>query len=207
MATITSPAMKQLRELIGEPPEGSRMRNVNQLHDDSMTLGMRVADAVARNMGSWRFITIQSTILFLWILANAALLVHDVSVAGLNLSRWDPYPFILLNLALSFQAAYAAPFIMMSQNRQADKDRLAAEHDYHVNIRAEATVRAILEHLKCQDDVILTILRNMQHAAGDQPNEEQRRAEERLRRVRETESEIVTRTIQEEEAEAGLPVR
>jgi uncharacterized membrane protein len=84
-------------------------------------------------MGSWKFIIIQSTILFLWIVLNVT--------AWIN--HWDPYPFILLNLALSFQAAYAAPFIMMSQNRQQDIDRQAAETDYQINIKAELEIEAL----------------------------------------------------------------
>ncbi|MEO9133112.1 MAG: DUF1003 domain-containing protein, partial [Sphingomonas sp.] len=80
-----------------------------------LTTGQRIADTVASTMGSWRFIIIQTTILFFWIVLNVTAYI----------ARWDPYPFILLNLALSFQAAYAAPFIMMSQNRQQDIDRSA----------------------------------------------------------------------------------
>ena len=72
--------------------------------------------------------------------------------------RWDPYPFILLNLALSFEAAYAAPIIMMSQNRQADKDRLMAEEDFRVNHVAEDEIRAIITHLERQDQIMLHIL-------------------------------------------------
>ena len=84
-------------------------------------------------MGSWRFIIIQSIILLIWIILNITAYVQ----------QWDPYPFILLNLALSFQAAYAAPFIMMSQNRQQDIDRKAAEHDYQVNIKAELEIELL----------------------------------------------------------------
>ena len=80
-----------------------------------LTVGQRIADTVAANMGSWRFIIIQSAILVVWIILNVTAYIQ----------QWDPYPFILLNLALSFQAAYAAPFIMMSQNRQQDIDRQA----------------------------------------------------------------------------------
>jgi uncharacterized membrane protein len=98
-----------------------------------LTTGQRIADAVAATMGSWRFIIIQSTILFLWIVLNVA--------AWIN--HWDPYPFILLNLALSFQAAYAAPFIMMSQNRQQDIDRLQAANDYKVNVKAELEIELL----------------------------------------------------------------
>lgn len=84
-------------------------------------------------MGSWRFIIIQSLILSVWIVLNVTAYVH----------KWDPYPFILLNLALSFQAAYAAPFIMMSQNRQQDIDRKQAEADYKINIKAELEIELL----------------------------------------------------------------
>jgi uncharacterized membrane protein len=197
-------AMDQLRTLLRAQPQPGEVRNVNQLHDESLSLGQRIADGVARNMGSWRFIIVQSAILLVWITLNAIYAAHEAALFGFNVRAWDPYPFILLNLALSFQAAYAAPFIMMSQNRQADKDRLAAEHDYCVNIRAEATVRAVLEHLKAQDDVILAIVRQMQRSSGLKPTAEQVQAEARLREVAEGEAEMLARTIREEQAEAGL---
>jgi len=96
----------------------------------SASLGQRVADQVAALVGSWRFIIVQSVLIVLWL--------------GYNLSQpdrgWDPYPFILLNLILSFQAAYTAPAIMMSQNRQAQVDRLQAGNDYEINIKAELEI-------------------------------------------------------------------
>jgi uncharacterized membrane protein len=99
----------------------------------ALTPGQRIADAVAANMGSWRFIIIQSTILLLWIALNVTAWIR----------HWDPYPFILLNLALSFQAAYAAPFIMMSQNRQQDVDRQQAANDYKINVKAELEIELL----------------------------------------------------------------
>ncbi|HWA88873.1 MAG TPA: DUF1003 domain-containing protein [Rhizomicrobium sp.] len=101
--------------------------------DETLTLGQRVADGVAATMGSWRFIIIQSAILFFWIVLNITAWI----------AHWDPYPFILLNLALSFQAAYAAPFIMMSQNRQQDIDRQQAKNDYQVNVKAELEIELL----------------------------------------------------------------
>lgn len=98
-----------------------------------LTAGQKIADTVAATMGSWRFIIIQSAVLTLWIVLNVTAYVE----------KWDPYPFILLNLALSFQAAYAAPFIMMSQNRQQDVDRKAAENDYKINIKAELEIELL----------------------------------------------------------------
>jgi len=99
----------------------------------ALTIGQRFADVIAAMMGSWRFILIQSLILMIWIGLNITAYVQ----------RWDPYPFILLNLVLSFQAAYTAPFIMMSQNRQQDIDRKAAENDYQVNIKAELEIELL----------------------------------------------------------------
>jgi uncharacterized membrane protein len=98
-----------------------------------LTLGQRIADTVAATMGSWRFIIIQSAILAAWIVLNVTAYIH----------KWDPYPFILLNLALSFQAAYAAPFIMMSQNRQQEIDRKEAEQDHQINIKAELEIELL----------------------------------------------------------------
>lgn len=119
---------------------GHPLRNLNDLAREHLTPGERIADTVAQVIGSWPFIIIQTAILIAWLTLNVIGWIH----------HWDPYPFILLNLALSFQAAYSAPIIMMSQNRQAAKDRLAAEHDYHVNVHAEeevATIRAQLAEL------------------------------------------------------------
>src|SRR5580693_3746489 len=99
----------------------------------SLTVGQRIADQVAATMGSWPFIIIQTCILFVWIVLNVTAYVE----------KWDPYPFILLNLALSFQAAYAAPFIMMSQNRQQDIDRREAENDHQINVKAELEIELL----------------------------------------------------------------
>jgi uncharacterized membrane protein len=197
-------ALRTVRKLRVHRHDEFPVNNVNELHDDSLTFGQRVADGVARQMGSWRFIIIQSLILAAWIAANAAFAIHDYIVNGFNIKAWDPYPFILLNLALSFQAAYAAPIIMMSQNRQADKDRISAEHDYHVNIRSEATVHAVLEHLKAQDDVILSILRSLERVHGIEPSNEQTEAEKTLANASKYEEKMVKRWVRMEEKESGL---
>jgi len=127
----------------------SASRNVNDMVEDQYTLGQRIADRVADTMGSWPFIIFQSSLLALWITLNVTAWVN----------HWDPYPFILLNLALSFQAAYAAPFIMMSQNRQAMKDRLAAEIDHQVNTKAELEIGLLMHRL---DDLERALLRHLQ---------------------------------------------
>ena len=128
-------------------------RNVNELASERLTSGQRIADAVARQMGSWRFMIIQSCLLGVWAVLN--------SLAWIQ--HWDPRPFILLNLGLSFQAAYAAPIIMMSQNRQEAKDRLRSEQDYRIDVRAEMEVAAINARLDQlggeQWDLLLTMQR------------------------------------------------
>src|SRR5918995_6284395 len=127
-------------------------RNVNDLHQNQLTTGQRIADAIAGRMGSWPFIIIQSTVLLTWIVINSETWS----------SHWDTYPFILLNLALSFQAAYAAPIIMMSQNRQAAKDRLTAEQDYQINLRSEIDIAAVHARLDELTDRQWTALLDVQ---------------------------------------------
>lgn len=95
--------------------------------------GDKMADKIAEVMGSWRFIIVQSVLLTIWVAFNVVAFTQ----------HWDPYPFILLNLMLSFQAAYAAPIIMMSQNRQSAIDRQEAKHDHEVNLKAELEIELL----------------------------------------------------------------
>jgi uncharacterized membrane protein len=144
LRTHTHAAIDVLVELGGRLHENDRLlrsmvsRNVNEVEEDQLTFGQRIADRVADTIGSWPFIITQSVILFIWIILNVT--------AWLN--HWDPYPFILLNLMLSFQAAYAGPVIMMSQNRQSAKDRLAAEIDHQVNTKAELEINNLMRHIQ-----------------------------------------------------------
>ena len=127
--------------------------NVNEVADERLTLGQKIADKVAAAMGSWRFIIIQASILAVWIVINTIQLL---------IKPFDPYPYILLNLALSFQAAFAAPFIMISQNRQAEKDRLMAESDYHCNVKGEEETRNLMDHLDHQDTVLFQLVKRIE---------------------------------------------
>src|SRR5437868_5771855 len=106
-------------------------RNVHELHEQQMTFGERAADRVAQFVGSWRFIGIFFGLILIWAALNSIELI---------LKPWDPYPFILLNLFLSLMAGVQAPVIMMSQNRQEKRDRLSAEQDYEVNLKAEMEI-------------------------------------------------------------------
>ncbi len=118
-------------------------KNINVEFDRQLTFGQRVADKVAEFGGSWRFIISFAVVLAVWIVINSVALI---------LKPFDPYPYILLNLVLSCLAAIQAPVIMMSQNRREAKDRLRAEHDYRVNLKAELEIR----HLNGKMDLLLT---------------------------------------------------
>jgi uncharacterized membrane protein len=143
---------------MSEPPSNLPPPRGVVVHPTSTTLGERAADGVARTIGSWRFIIIQSTLLLIWVALN-----------GVGWMRhWDPYPFILMNLMLSLQAAYSGPIIMMSQNRMSEHDRMVAQKDFRMDSRAEHEVRLIMAHLERQDEMIAEIrdrLRDM-----DQPD-------------------------------------
>ena len=104
--------------------------------------GERIADIVTETVGSWRFIIIQSCLLAIWIALNVSAWI----------AHWDPYPFILLNLALSFQAAYATPFILMSQNRQSTIDRDKAQQDLDCDLKAEMEIELLHEKLDSLKD-------------------------------------------------------
>lgn len=131
--------------LFEHKPHKYRIKNVNLEHDDSLSFGERVADAVANFVGSWKFVISQSVILCIWMIINVLWFFY----------HFDPYPFIAMNLLLSAQAAYATPLIMMSQNRQAAKDRLTADHDYQINLKAEEETRQLIQHLYEQDAELL----------------------------------------------------
>jgi uncharacterized membrane protein len=126
--------------------------NVNEVADERLTMGQRVADRVAGTMGSWHFIITQATIMVIWIMLNLVGWFY----------HWDIYPFVLLNLAMSAQAAFATPLIMMSQNRQSEKDRLTAQNDYTTDCKGEEEIRHIMEHLDHQDEIIIQIVKRLE---------------------------------------------
>jgi uncharacterized membrane protein len=124
------------------------VQNAQELYEAKLGLGQRVAERVTAVVGGWPFILIQTAILALWIGVNVYLALHWKDKA------FDPYPFILLNLVLSFQAAYTGPIVMMSQNRQNQKDRYAAQVDFECNVKAEEEIRVIMNHLVHQDRLL-----------------------------------------------------
>jgi len=127
----------------------------HERHLASLTFGDRIADSVANGMGSWKFIIWQTIIVIFWMALNVVGFVR----------HWDVYPFILLNLIFSTQAAYAAPIIMMSQNRQNKRDREQAQNDYQTNTEAKLEIEALQIHLTKLEteklDKILQMLEEM----------------------------------------------
>ena len=115
--------------------------NWHEIHIESSTFGDRLADSVAKGMGSWRFIILQSVFVLVWM---------GLNIVGF-INHWDAYPYILLNLIFSTQAAYAAPIIMMSQNRQNQRDRIQANEDYHTNIEAKIEIEALQKQLSSME--------------------------------------------------------
>jgi uncharacterized membrane protein len=138
------------RDVIERIASGKVLQRDDGEHCQDMGFGAQLADRVAAIGGSWAFISAFGIVLFGWMLINSPLLKN----LGI---QFDPYPFIFLNLMLSMLAALQAPIIMMSQNRQSEKDRIAANRDYQVNLRAEMEVLLLhekLEHMMAELDAI-----------------------------------------------------
>jgi len=113
-------------------------KNINAEFEQNLTFGERLADKIADFGGSWNFIVIFGGVLLLWVAVNSMILIWR---------PFDPYPFILFNLVLSCLAAFQAPAILMSQNRQESRDRLRSEHDYLINLKAELEIRHLHEKI------------------------------------------------------------
>jgi uncharacterized membrane protein len=128
-------AKKVARHITGRTPIA---RNIAKEFDKNATLGQRAADAVATFGGSWAFLAIFGATMLVWVVLNSFILLRYGKA-------FDPYPYILLNLFLSMLAAVQAPIILMSQNRHAEKDRINAEHDYEVNLKAELEIMLLHE--------------------------------------------------------------
>lgn len=127
-----------IRFLAGPFRRAPQSRNVNEVFDERLTFGERLADRVAAIGGSWTFIIGFAIFLVAWVGLNTVVLAWHA---------FDPFPFIFLNLMLSMLAALQAPIIMMSQNRQAAKDRIEARLDYETNIRSEAEIASLHEKI------------------------------------------------------------
>jgi len=134
-----------------------KIKTWHDLYQDSLSFGQKLADKVANGMGSWTFIISQTVFVILWMTLNAVGFIY----------HWDVYPFILLNLLFSTQAAYAAPIIMMAQNRQNERDRMQAQKDYQTNTEAKMEIEALQQKLNSIEveklDKIIQMLEEMKN--------------------------------------------
>ena len=139
------------RDLIKHQHDHPPVRDLNRDVERRLTFADRVASDFARLVGSWVFVLAQIGIMLVWIGLNA-----------LNLVRpWDRYPFLFLNLVLSLEAAVWVSLVLMSLNRQADRDRLRAQQDYELNVKAEEELKALMNHLMHQDEILLQIVNRL----------------------------------------------
>ena len=134
-------------------PNAAHKHPINKAHYEEASRGARIADQVSGALGSWRFIIIQSVLLLAWAAVN---------FWGLFVKRWDPYPFILLNLVLSFQATYAGPIVLLAGNRHAQKDRITLEHMADEADKGEEQINRILVEIKKNTDLTLRILKELE---------------------------------------------
>jgi len=138
-------------------------KNWHEKHEENLSFNHKISNFMAKSMGSWNFIIIQTIFVLIWVTLNIYGHIH----------HWDPFPFILLGLVFSIQAAYTAPIIMMAQNRQSERDRFQAEADYETNLKAKAEIedlqkmiykiekeqleeiKKLLKELKCNSEIII----------------------------------------------------
>jgi uncharacterized membrane protein len=139
------------RDLIRHQHDHPPVRDLNREVDRKLKLVDRIADDFARLVGSWEFVAAQLVIMVAWVGLNALNLIHP----------WDRYPFAFLNLLVGIEIAIWISLVLMSLNRQADRDRLRAQHDYELNVKEEEEVKALMNHLMHQDEILLQIVNRL----------------------------------------------
>ena len=139
------------RDLIKHQHDHPPVRDLNREVDRKLTFADQVADDFARLVGSWYFVLAQAGIMVLWVGLNAFNLIHP----------WDKYPFLFLNFILSLEAAIWVSVVLMAVNRLADRDRLRAQHEYELNVKAEEELKALMNHLMHQDEILLQIVNRL----------------------------------------------
>jgi uncharacterized membrane protein len=139
------------RDLIKHQHDHPPVRDLNREVERKLTFADRVADDFSRLVGSWIFVLAQAGIVVVWVGLNA-----------LNLIRpWDRYPFVFLNFVLGLEVAVWVSLVLMGLNRLADRDRLRAQHDYELNVKAEEELKALMNHLMHQDEILLQIVNRL----------------------------------------------
>jgi uncharacterized membrane protein len=162
------------RDLIKHQHDHPPVRDLNREVDRRQTFAERVADDFARLIGSWVFVATQLGIMVIWVGLNALNLIHP----------WDRYPFLFLNFILSLEAAIWVSVVLMALNRLADRDRMRAQHDYELNVKSEEELKALMNHLMHQDEILLQIVNRL-----DRGDREMKRLARRLEQAIESSTE------------------
>jgi uncharacterized membrane protein len=156
------------RDLIRHQHDHPPVRDLNREIDRRLTLADRISDDFARLVGSWIFIAVQLVIMVFWVGLNAVNVIRP----------WDRYPFLFLNFVLGLEVAIWISLILMSLNRLADRDRLRAQHEYELNVKAEEELKALMNHLMHQDEILLQIVNRL-----DRGDREQKRLARRIEQL------------------------
>jgi uncharacterized membrane protein len=139
------------RDLIKHQHDHPPVRDLNRETERRLTLADRIAMDFTRLVGSWVFVLAQFGLMLVWVLLNALSLIR----------HWDPYPFQFLNFILTLEVAAWLLLVLMAFNRQADRDRLRSQHDYELNVKAEEELKALMNHLMHQDEILLQIVNRL----------------------------------------------
>ncbi len=164
------------RDLIKHQHDHPPVRDLNRDVERRLTFADRVADDFSRLVGSWPFVLAQLGIILIWIILNALKLIR----------QWDPYPFGFLNVVVAIEIAIWVSLVLMAINRMADRDRLRAQQEYELNVKAEEELKALMNHLMHQDEVLLQIVNRL-----DRGDREMKRLARRLEEVLEANKELV----------------
>jgi uncharacterized membrane protein len=156
------------RDLIKHQHDHPPVRDLNREVERRLTFADRVGDDFSRLVGSWIFVLVQVGIMVVWVGLNALNLLHP----------WDKYPFLFLNFILSLEAAIWVSVVLMALNRLSDRDRLRAQHDYELDVKAEEELKALMNHLMHQDEILLQIVNRL-----DRGDREMKRLARRLEQV------------------------
>jgi uncharacterized membrane protein len=156
------------RDLIKHQHDHPPVRDLNREFDRKLTFTDRVASDFARLVGSWIFVLAQVGLMLLWVVLNAI---------GL-LRHWDPYPFLFLNFIFSLEAAIWVSVVLMTLNSIADRDRMRAQNEYELNVKAEEELKALMNHLMHQDEILLQIVNRL-----DRGDREMKRLARRIEQV------------------------
>ncbi|HEY8813589.1 MAG TPA: DUF1003 domain-containing protein [Candidatus Dormibacteraeota bacterium] len=162
------------RDLIKHQHDHPPVRDLNRETERRLTLADRIAIDFTRLVGSWVFVLAQLGLMLVWVVLNALSLIR----------HWDPYPFQFLNFILTLEVAAWLSLVLMAFNRQADRDRRRSQHDYELNVKAEEELKALMNHLMHQDEILLQIVNRL-----DRGDREMKRVARLLENAQETRSE------------------